>query len=268
LARQLPFFTNVPAKSLIPALESAPSTNNFAQAAERLIHGGVRSVRVAAFELLQRSAAAAGFGLASYRPSTRRTDFARVRALRKQRSSLMTPLESVQLLNAVRATTKIGGSMAEVGVFQGVSARLIREADSTRPLHLFDTFAGLPATDADDTSHGYGPFSAGDFACSLASVRAYLSDLTSVTFHQGIFPETGSDVQDERFSFVHLDVDLYRSSLESLEWFHQRMLPGGIILTHDYGTCAGPRHAWTEFFRDKSEPVIELPGDQAVIVKL
>ena len=34
--------------------------------------------------------------------------------------------------------------MAEVGVYQGVSAKLICEAKGDKELHLFDTFEGLP----------------------------------------------------------------------------------------------------------------------------
>ena len=38
---------------------------------------------------------------------------------------LITPLEAGQLLSLVRSTSKLGGSMAELGVFRGGSARLI-----------------------------------------------------------------------------------------------------------------------------------------------
>ena len=34
--------------------------------------------------------------------------------------------------------------MAEVGVYQGVSAKLICEAKGDKELHVFDTFEGLP----------------------------------------------------------------------------------------------------------------------------
>jgi hypothetical protein len=46
------------------------------------------------------------------------------------------------------------------------------------------------------------------------------------------------------------------------------MLPGGVLLSHDYVTCAGPHRAIAEFFADRAEVVIELPGDQAAIAKL
>lgn len=216
---------------------------------------------------LHRGAGALGFGVASYRPSVRRQDFAAALRVKAERDMLTTPLEGAQIMAAVRATAKLGGDMAEVGVYQGATARLIRLADPSRPLHLFDTFAGLPETRPDDLKHG-GRFQTGEFAAGLEDVRAYLQDASGVVFYPGLFPNTAGPVTDRRFSFVHLDVDIYESSRACVAWFYERMLPGGILLSHDFATCAGPRRALTEFFADRPEPLIELPGDQAMIVKL
>jgi O-methyltransferase len=56
--------------------------------------------------------------------------------------------------------------------------------------------------------------------------------------------------------------------MSSLEWFYSRMLTGGIIVSHDPASGAGPRTAFTEFFEHRPEPLIELSGDQAMIVKV
>ena len=53
--------------------------------------------------------------------------------LRKRREMLLTPVEAWQIFSLVKATAKLGGSMAEVGVYRGASARLIREADEIAP---------------------------------------------------------------------------------------------------------------------------------------
>jgi O-methyltransferase len=188
--------------------------------------------------------------------------------IKKERDMLLTHLEANQLCNAVKATAKLGGRMAEVGVYGGASARLIREADSVRELYLFDTFEGLPETTEQDTEFRLGQFQKGEFSCSLEDVKYYLGTAQNIHFHKGLFPETAAPVERERFSFVHIDVDIHSSSKACMEFFYPRMLPGGIILSHDFATCAGPRKAISEFFSDKPESVIELPGDQALIVKL
>ena len=75
-------------------------------------------------------------------------------------------------------------------------------------------------------------------------------------------------MQDQRFSFVHLDVDLKSSTLACLEFFYPRMVPGGVILTHDYSYLDGVRAAFGEFLAGRREQPIELPSSQAMLVKL
>ena len=228
----------------------------------------LKSARKTAWNVLHNSAAALGFGIATYRQPERSGVMRAIRNLKRRREMLLTPLEANQLFTLVRATSKLGGAMAEVGVFLGASARLIHDADSTRLLHLFDTFEGLPEPAETDTEIHVGRFLTHEFSCSLDQVKDYLSDCANLHFHCGLFPATGEAVRDERFSFVHSDVDLYASTRSVLEFFYPRMLPGGVILTHDYATAHGPHRAFTEFFKDLPEPLIELPGDQAMVVKL
>jgi hypothetical protein len=70
------------------------------------------------------------------------------------------------------------------------------------------------------------------------------------------------------FSFVHLDVDLYQSTLSGLEWFYPRLNRGGVLISHDYTIAKGVRKAFDEFFIDKPECLIELSGSQVAFVKL
>jgi hypothetical protein len=41
-------------------------------------------------------------------------------------------------------------------------------------------------------------------------------DCDKVHFHQGLFPATGDPLKDEKFSFVHSDVDLYERNTKGL----------------------------------------------------
>jgi O-methyltransferase len=220
------------------------------------------------YRFLHREIARVGFGLASYRQPGRREDLTTLRKMRQQQTTLITPLEGAQIMAAVRATSKRGGSMAEVGVYRGGSARVIRLADAERPLHLFDTFEGLPSPKQTDEAVGFSTFRQGDFACSLENVQRYLQDLPNIYFHKGLFPLSAVDLAINEFSFVHIDVDLYQSAFDAIAWFYPRMKTGGIILGHDFATCVGPQRAFTEFFANRQEPLIALPGDQVLVVKL
>jgi len=211
----------------------------------KVIHGFLHNI-----------AAALGFGVASYRQPYRAAAMNAVRAIKRRREMLLTPLEANQLFSLVKATSKLGGAMAEIGVYRGASARLIRDADQTRELHLFDTFEGLPETQETDTAHHFGRFEKGEFSCSLEEVQRYLSGSKHLHFYKGLFPATALPVRDVRFSKAVLD------------FFYPRMLPGGVIITHNFASASGVNRAFTEFFASRSEPLIELSGDQAIIVKL
>ena len=100
------------------------------------------------------------------------------------------------------------------------------------------------------------------------AVRAYLADQPNVHFHQGMFSGTANPCADSRFSLVHLDVDLYEGTRECLEFFYPRLLPGGVIISHDYSYLAGVRAAFDEFLATRPERPIELPSSQVMIVKL
>ena len=192
--------------------------------------------------------------------SARLQSFNRVRS---GRPLLLNPGEACQLISALDATRRLPGDIAEVGVAYGASARLLAEHAGGRTVHLFDTFEGLPLPDASDSAK----FQRGDFRCDLENVRQYLHGLP-VTFHKGLFPASADAVRDTRFSFVHLDVDLYQSTLDSLGFFYPRMSPGAILISHDYLSATGVDQAFAEFFADKPECVIELLGYQAMVVKL
>ena len=83
---------------------------------------------------------------------------------------------------------------------------------------------------------------------------------------KGDFRDTCETIKDKKFSFVHLDVDLYDTTMFCLEFFYPRMVAGGIILSHDYQNNQGVNKAINEFFEGK-ETVISLLGSQGLIVR-
>jgi O-methyltransferase len=187
-----------------------------------------------------------------------------IRRVRRERHSLLTGYESYIVYTFARGLSKRPGEMAEVGVFRGGSAKLLCEAKGDKPLHLFDTFEGLPqASSPDGKVHNVG-----QYTCSLESVQEYLKDYPEVHLYKGCFPETAGAIADRQFCFAHFDVDLYDSTKACLEFFYSRMTPGGVMISHDYSLLAGVRQAFDEFFADKPDPVVELPSTQCMVIKL
>lgn len=179
-----------------------------------------------------------------------------------EREMLLHPIEAYNVHTLAKKSLKNPGDFAEVGVFRGASAKLICEAKGNRALHLFDTFAGLPSPSTLDSR-----FDSGQFASDFEDVKRYLSAYPNLMWHKGLFPETATPVQDRKFAFVHLDVDLYEGTLHALQFFYPRMSPGGLIVSHDYAYAEGVQAAFDEFFVDKPEVVVEIGSTQCLVSK-
>ncbi|MGH9076844.1 MAG: TylF/MycF/NovP-related O-methyltransferase [Acidimicrobiales bacterium] len=164
------------------------------------------------------------------------------------------------------------GAIAECGVFTGGTAQLlaltVQDADERRDLHLFDTFSGMPET-ADPARDYHQP---GDFSeTSVGAVRTRLSGLGDCHMHVGLIPATFAEVaMIDRYAFVHVDVDIYDSTLECCRWFWPRLVPGGTIVFDDYGFYPyrhAARAAVDEYFAVERRQPIVLPTGQAFVTK-
>lgn len=187
-----------------------------------------------------------------------------LRGIHRKDRSLLSAFEQYFIYSVARAQSVRPGAMAEVGVFRGGSAKLICEVKGDKPLHLFDTFEGLPkSSDVDLGVHREHQYS-----CSLEDVSDFLTGYDNVHYHKGIFPNSACDVPEQAYCFAHFDVDLYEGTKACLEYFYPRMVAGGIMVSHDYGLLAGVEQAFHEFFADKPEEIIDMPTTQCMIVKL
>jgi hypothetical protein len=139
-------------------------------------------------------------------------------------------LELLRHLNERR----VAGEVAEVGVFQGGNAFCSLLAGSEilnqRTLHLFDSFAGFPDLSAHDPGARRGEFA----DVTLTKVRNCFATFENVHIHPGFFSDTLDAVRDRRFAFVYYDADLYEPALECCRFFYDRLVPGGMMLFHDY----------------------------------
>ena len=147
----------------------------------------------------------------------------------------MSAYESYIIYSVSRAQSRLDGAFAEVGVFRGGSARILCETKEDKPLHLFDTFEGLP----ESSQHDRNIHRQGQYHCSLPEVQEFLKSYKNVHFHPGIFPKSSEGVEEQMYAFAHFDVDLYDGTKACLEYFYPRMTPGGIMLSHDYDILAG-----------------------------
>ena len=191
------------------------------------------------------------------------SEFLRIIELVKEKC-YMDNEEKYTLYSSMKSVSFLKGSVAEVGVYKGGSAKILCVIKGKRKIHLFDTFEGLPQPSKKDTVK-VGWLS----DTSLKSVKDYLSEYENIFFHKGYFPQTSEDLTSEEFCFVHLDTDLYQSTLDSLEFFWPRMVKGGRIISHDYNALEviGVKQAFQEFFKGSPESIIEIADTQVMVIK-
>lgn len=169
-----------------------------------------------------------------------------------------------------KQTLNLNGDVAEIGVYRGGTAKLLARTlegeKVNKNIQLFDTFEGMPEISEEKDLHKKGDFN----TTSIERVSKYLSEHREIIFHKGFFPKTAAPVEDKKFSFVHIDVDIYQSVVDCCEFFYPRMVCGGVMMFDDYGfiSCPGAKSAVDNFFKDKKESPCYLSSGQCLVVKL
>ncbi len=188
-----------------------------------------------------------------------------------EKYTLVTADRCYVLFTLGKQALKLGGEFWECGVYKGGTAILLAKViaeygkTSGTKLHLFDTFEGMPDVNAQKDWHKSGDFK----DTSEEAVRARVGNFDLVVTHKGFIPQTFNELEGSTISFAHIDVDIYQSILDSLNFIYPRLMSGGFIVFDDYGfpTCPGARQAVDEFFSGKPEQPLAMPSGQAVVFK-
>jgi O-methyltransferase len=174
------------------------------------------------------------------------------------------------LQKSLEQALRLDGDVVECGVYRGGTALLesmvIASAGQARRLHLFDSFQGMP-----ETTPGLDQFARGDFRkTSATAVASLLRHYDFVTMHVGFIPDTFGSLKVPRIVWAHIDLDIYQSIVDAIEWIYPRLVPGGFLIFDDYGypSCAGARRAVDQSFAGRPEVPICLPTGQCLVVKL
>lgn len=148
-------------------------------------------------------------------------------------------LAHLRLLAREIEARKLPGAIAELGVYQGVFAAELNRLFPDRTLYLFDTFQGFAEEDVaiEKQLTAYTRAAAGDFKdTSIEQVRSRLPHPERAVFLPGHFPDTLPEDLPP-LAFVSLDPDLYEPTLAGLRAFWPKLVPGGVILIHDYNSA-------------------------------
>jgi O-methyltransferase len=187
---------------------------------------------------------------------------------RASQTSLVTADRCYVLYCLAKQAIHLPGEFWECGVYKGGTASLLAEVlfrQNRSPLRLFDTFSGMPVTDASHDLHDAGAF--GD--TSVEAVRLQVGHENIVSFHPGFMPDTFRGLENSAICFAHVDVDIYRSVLDCCAFIYPRLVKGGFMVFDDYGfgSCPGARAGVDQFFQGTGiVPLVLLTG-QALVFK-
>jgi O-methyltransferase len=178
------------------------------------------------------------------------------------------------LVEFAKLARNLRGHTAECGVYTGIGSAMICRAlaDTYQPGEehfAIDSFEGMSAPTEDDRQPGL-IWSEGDLASPMEVAGAKLQGFDFAHLVKGWIPDAFSSLpRGGRYRLLHIDVDLYQPTLETLGYFYPRMVPGGVLVFDDHGfqSCPGARSAAERFFRDKPEPIVELATGQAVVMR-
>lgn len=182
-----------------------------------------------------------------------------------------------ELWQLIEQTQKINSNagILEIGVWRGgtaaVMAQKLSELKSCANLYLADTFEGVVKTSDKDKY-----YSGGEHKDTSQQIVESLLEQTikykNYKILKGIFPEDTQHLipENEIFSLCHIDVDVYQSAKDIINWIWNKLIIGGVIVFDDYGfhTCTGITKLVNEQREMKDRIIIHNLNGHAIMIKI
>jgi O-methyltransferase len=134
----------------------------------------------------------------------------------------------------------VPGDVAELGVFEGhTSRRFVHDIEARglrKTVHLFDSFHGLPdiVTSEERKLAAGHELREGNYASALVRTLTTLNGVRQFQIHEGLF-EQSLPRFERSLCFIHVDADLYQSTVEAIFFADRCLEVGGSIVFDDYG---------------------------------
>jgi hypothetical protein len=173
-----------------------------------------------------------------------------------------------------KSIVHLAGQVVECGVYKGASLlqfaafREMLECPDSRRIIGFDMFGAFPrhpGAGADDLTfiqrfedEGGPGISADELTRVLSHKRLRNIELIAGDVNQTV-PQYTEKHPELRIALLHIDVDAYDPTVTILDYFYDRIVPGGLLVLDDYGTVAGETRAVDEFLHSRSAVIRKLP---------
>ena len=153
----------------------------------------------------------------------------------------------IQMVKYILNKKKIH-NFAECGCWLGHSSYIISELLYKKKykgkFYIFDSFEGHSNFSKEDKYfYKKSKKSKNDMKKQFVSSEKFvknnvLKKFKFVNTYKGWIPNRFGEVKNKKFSFVHIDVDLYKPTLDSLKFFYPKLVKGGLfnvtIIIHQF----------------------------------
>lgn len=124
------------------------------------------------------------------------------------------------------------GSFIEIGSFRGGGALHVSNGDSARRVIVCDSFEGFGGLhETLDTGFGHHMFTD---TSRIAVEQLFTSRGRDALVIAGFFPQSAAGIDLGPLSFVHLDVDVFQATRDSLAFIRPLMTPRSMIVLDDF----------------------------------
>ena len=108
----------------------------------------------------------------------------------------------------------------------------------------------------------------GFYVQGIEQVRANFSQWKNVSLIEGSIPETLPQVRAEKIAYLHLDMNCSTPEIAAIEFFWERLVPGGFVLLDDYAYFGylSQKLAMDQFAQEKGIKILSLPTGQGFLV--
>ncbi len=176
---------------------------------------------------------------------------------------------------AASQAVHLEGDFVDCGVNTGIFARaVINYIDfnkTGKQYFLLDTFTGLDErySSSDEMNSALNTNYRRDQNTLYDRVVKTFEGF-NVSIIKGAVPDTLSEVTAKKIAYLSVDMNCVMPEVAALDYFWDKLVPGGIIILDDYGYADYYREqkkAHDDFARSKNVEVFTLPTCQGMIIK-
>lgn len=177
---------------------------------------------------------------------------------------------------AASQAARLQGDFVECGVDTGMLSVAICEwldfNCQDRDFWLFDTFNGIPESQMSETERaGIASWhNRVSYEECFAAAKANFASWPRCRLVRGEVPDSlEAFPEGRRVAYLSIDMNIMLPEIAALDFFWDRLVPGGIVLLDDYGWAShvDQRAAFDAFARAHGTGVLNLPTGQGLLVR-